>query len=100
MTLAEWKWFQTQEAALVALFEVTPVHNVYKSLMGLFDLVTQRIHFRIFCFFGINESVWSRIKNSILDSPKETHPKSDNRNDQNSAMRMPYQRLISVFESF
>ena len=36
----------------------------------------KKIPFRIFRFFGSNESVWSLIKNPILDSPKETHPKS------------------------
>jgi len=34
------------------------------------------ILFRILCFFGVEESIWSGITNPFLDSPKETHPRS------------------------
>ena len=32
------------------------------------------ILFRILRFFGVEESIWSRITNPFSDSPKETHP--------------------------
>ena len=32
------------------------------------------ILFRVFRFFGSEDSIWSEITNPFLDSPKQTHP--------------------------